>query len=151
MNTSSRFVVAIHIMTILDIAPRFRQIASVPSDFIAKSVNTNPVVVRRLLGMLRNADLVVSQPGAAGGSSLARPSERISLLDIYRAVEMGSLFPLHPSEPNPRCPIGRNIQDTLQDVLSKADQSMGHVLEGVTLHQITQDIMERAGMVDQAT
>ena len=147
MNNSSRFVVAVHIMSVLDIAPSYKQLSSVPSDKIALSVNTNSVVVRRLLGHLRKAGLVNSQAGAHGGSMLAKPSNKITLLDIYQAVDDGRLFPLHPSTPNLKCPIGRNIQEVLGSTLNEAEQAMEHELARVTLAQISDDIMHKADIV----
>lgn len=141
MNNSSRFVVAVHIMSMLDIAPSLRKVQSVPSDRIAMSVNTNPVVVRRILGDLRKAGLVTSQAGVQGGSMLAKSAKNITLLDIYRAVDDGRLFPMHPSQPNPRCPVGLNIQEVLKDTLNEAEQAMQRKLADVTLAQVSNDIL----------
>ena len=84
------------------------------SDYIAGSVNTNPVVIRRILALLARASLVRTQEGARGGTTLARPAEQIDLLAVYRAVEGGGLFALHPQPPNPACPVGCNIQAALE-------------------------------------
>ena len=119
MNSSSRFVVATHILAGMHCAQNLQGVSSVTSDFIAEGVNTNPVVIRRLLGQLRKAGLVDSQAGSKGGFSLAKPTDQISLLDVYRATEEGSLFHFHYTEPNQACPVGCTIQDSLKEICSE--------------------------------
>ena len=140
MNTSSRFVVATHILTALHIL-RERGIDAVKSDFLAESVNTNPVVIRRILGHLRKSGLVVSQVGAGGGFSLGRSAGSMSLLDVHRAVEEGSLYHFHYKEPNQDCPIGCTIQDVLQSVFSDAERAVEGVLRSKTLLEMAEEMM----------
>jgi len=147
MNTSSRFVVATHVM----VAMAAFKLASgkyqaFKSDFISNSVNTNPVVIRRILGLLRKAGLVTSQTGPEGGSKLARNPEKITLLEIYDAVEEGCLFHLHYRDPNQQCPIGYNIQDVLSGVFSDAERAIKNVLSEKTVADIARDIMNRSGI-----
>src|SRR5437667_14393 len=99
---SSRFAVAIHVLTLL--ASRDGPLTS---EYIAGSVNTNAVVIRRLMKALRGAKLVVSQGGPGGGWRLARAPEAMSLRDVYRAVEDPPLFRQH--DPSSLCPIGSTI------------------------------------------
>ena len=108
---------------------------------IAESVNTNAVVIRRILGMLKNAELVDMKRGT-GGSYLTKNIEAINLLEIYRAVEVledGGLFQIHPN-PNPNCPIGANIQSVIEVSLLNAQEAMENVLRKVTMHEIVSDI-----------
>src|ERR1051325_3100661 len=108
MNT--RFAVAAHVLP-------FRQSQGgepAPSELIASSVNTNPSLIRRLLSQLAKAGLTTSQMGTGGGALLARPADRISLLDVYHAIdEDAEVFAVHPG-PNPNCLVGRNIQAALR-------------------------------------
>jgi len=90
MGTSSRFAVAVH--TLAYIAIRSSASLAITSEMIAKSVNTHPVVIRRILGTLRAAHLVRSQPGNGGGWTLAKKASAISLCEIYGAVELEPLF-----------------------------------------------------------
>src|SRR5271169_2324333 len=91
---SSKLSVGIHILTIFALKPG----EPLTSEFISCSVNTNPVVIRRLLGTLREAGLVESRTGVGGGWSLLREPEQITLLDILRAVEpQNEIFALHRS------------------------------------------------------
>ncbi len=142
MNTSSRFVVAIHIMAALTL----KRDRPSKSDELSKSVNTNPVVVRRILGMLRKAGLVDSQTGPDGGSRLARAPEKIPLLDIYEAVEESELFHFHYAEPSCSCPIGAYVKDSLSPIFREAAEGMKSVLRGKHLMTVTKDILDRSGI-----
>lgn len=139
MQTSTRFAVAVHILTLLAQASDGPLI----SEQIAGSVNTNPVVIRRVLGYLRRAGLVASQPGARGGWTLVREPAAIGLRDVYRAVERDPLLALH-ERPNPACPIGRNIQQTLDSIFSDAQAALEQSLGGVTVADVLQGVLARA-------
>lgn len=125
---NSRFAVALH--TLLLLATNTQ--GPVSSDYIAGSVGTNPVLIRRLMGDLRAAGLVDSRAGAAGGFVLARPAERIGLDEIYGAVEGDPLFSRHGNA-NPKCPIGRAVGPLLDRVLGEAESAMLHSLKRTTL------------------
>lgn len=148
MNTSSRFSVAIHILSGLYIFDTFRTKGLMPTDMcvttsrkIAESVNTNPVVIRRLLGQLRKAGLVESHAGAQGGFSLARPAAKITLCDVYHAVEEGPIFHMHYAEPNEMCRIGCCIPDSLESVLTQATDALDDVLSKRTISSLGDEIM----------
>jgi DNA-binding IscR family transcriptional regulator len=117
---SSRFVVATHVLALL----AYGEGEAMTSEYIAGSVNTNPVVVRRILALLAKADLVATQEGAGGGVRLARPAERIDLRAVYAAVESDALFALHPQPPNPACPVGNTIQAALEPALKGAEEAL---------------------------
>jgi Rrf2 family protein len=103
-----------------------------------ESVNTNPVFLRRILGMLNRAGLVASQPGVKGGWRLVREPSQISLLDVYRAVTDGHLLPLHHSPPNPDCPVGGNIQHALTLHFGIAEEAFEQALAQQTIAQLLQ-------------
>ena len=137
---SSKLSVGIHIATIFALKPG----EALTSEFIGCSVNTNPVVIRRLLGLLRDAGIVESRIGSGGGWWLLVDPERLTLLDILRAVEpQNEIFALHRSEPNPECPCGLHIQSVLTEVYDKVQQGMTAQLAGVTIACIAAKIMER--------
>lgn len=138
---SSRVAVAVHVLTILT----SRRDEAVSSQQVAYSVNTNPVVVRRIVGALRRAGLVEVLPGSAGGARLARAPEDVSLLEVYRAVEAREeLFALHPQTPCQDCGVGANIQAALTGVFCEAQAAMEAVLGGVTLADVWRTV--HAGM-----
>jgi len=106
------------------------------SEQVAESVNTNPVVIRRMLCELAEAKLVVSHTGATGGSKLARTASDITLLDVYRAVEARGVFSLHRQPPSRRCPVGVNIETVLSEVLEEVDSAVDHVLAKITIKDV---------------
>ncbi|MDU7476058.1 MAG: Rrf2 family transcriptional regulator, partial [Paenibacillus macerans] len=78
---STRFSIAVHTLSLIAVTP------DCTGDFIAGSVNTNPVIIRRIMGMLKKAGLVEVRPGV-GGAALLKEPDRITLLDVYRAVNV---------------------------------------------------------------
>lgn len=142
MQISSRFSVAVHVLTLLAVTPPGELLTS---DRMAGSVNTNPVVIRRILGQLKKAGLVEVR-AAAGGTYLRRAPAAITLLDVYRAVEVveGDLFSVH-DKPNPQCPVGRNIQAALDDTLRRAQAALEQQLAGVSVAQVAAGMGELAG------
>lgn len=138
---SSRVAVAVHVLAYM----AWKRSEAQTSERIASSVNTNPVVVRRIMGALRNAGMVSVQPGVGGGATLARDPAEISLLDVYRAVEDGDeLFSLHPSEPARNCSVGGHIRDVLRPIFCRAHQAVEGVLAEVSIADVGQQVMERA-------
>jgi Rrf2 family protein len=138
MSHSSRFVIAAHVLALLAGGDG----SAITSDRIAGSVNTNPVVIRRLLALLARAGLVTTQEGAGGGSILARPAGEIDLLTVYRAVESGKLFAGHARPPNPACPVGARIQAALSPTLDAAEAAMLGTLAGTTIADVVVRIGE---------
>lgn len=137
---NSRFAVAIHILALLE----FEKEAHTTSDFLAQSIGTNPVVVRRIAKLLENAGLIEIHAGV-GGSTLTKTLDQIPLLAVYRAVEKGeteSLFAIH-EHPHPACPVGAHIQATLEDVFNEAQRALESVLQQQTLADIVQDLGRR--------
>lgn len=129
---SSRFSVAVHILSLIAVSPK-----ECTGDFIAGSVNTNPVIIRKIMGNLKKAGLVDVRPGVGGASLLKAPDE-ITLLDVYRAVDVveeGHLFHVHDG-PNPNCPVGRGIEAALRAEFTEAQAAMERHLEKTTLAQL---------------
>ena len=136
MTGNSRFAVSLHILAYLV----YRAEASVPSAEIAASVDTNPVVIRRLLSALVKARLVKAQKGASGGFRLASAPENISLLDVYRAAEPQPDHGLRHFSPNHKCPVGAKIESILLGIFFKAQASMEAELAHVTLAQVNSQL-----------
>ncbi len=143
MSLSSRFAVGIHILALIELNKE----GTSSSEFLASSVNTNPVVIRKLMGMLKKAGLVEVHPGIAG-AKLAKKLSDISLFDVYKAVNIvqeNELFSVHDN-PNPNCLVGRNIQNTIEPLFVAAQVAMEKVLEGVTLEDVVKDIADKGNM-----
>ncbi len=129
---NSRFSVAIHILSLIATTS---DKSLLTSDFIAGSVNTNPVVIRRMIGVLKKAGLLLSHSGVAGYELLVEP-KNLTLLAIYQAIDgPEQLFAIH-DEPNPACAVGREIQHTLEDVYTSIWQAMEGQLQAQTLQDV---------------
>ena len=103
------------------------------SEDLAFSVNTNATFIRSLLSRLQEAGLTTSQLGLGGGALLAKPPEKIRLLEVYRAVEEAEVFAFHRQGPNEDCVVGRNIQGAIRPAL---DEAVGALEERLTLTTI---------------
>ncbi|MFJ6210128.1 Rrf2 family transcriptional regulator [Lysinibacillus sp. NPDC092081] len=133
MKISSRFTIAVHILSIIKQNPS----TICTSEFMAQSVNTNPVVIRKIVSYLKKAGIVQVRRGT-GGASLVKDLEAITLLEVFRSVEVveeDKLFHLHEN-PNPDCPIGANIQAVLELILVQAQEAMEQVLANITMEQV---------------
>ena len=133
MASSCRFAFAVHVLAVLALK---RESGAACSDLLAGSVNTNPVIIRRLLTRLRHAGLVTTQKGACGGATLAAAPEKIPLDAVYRAVESGPSFSQHPHQPNQRCPVGAGIERVLDEIFSSAQTAFEDALARRTLADV---------------
>lgn len=132
MAANSQFSMAVHVLAML----AGSKDENLKSDFLACSVNTNAVVIRRLLGQLNHANLVVSQTGANGGSRLARCPKEINLAEIYKAVNCGEVFALHARAPSRDCPVGKNIEAVLGCIQKEMDKGIEEKLSRYTLQNV---------------
>lgn len=140
MQISSRFTVALHIFTCVE---TFKDQYKITSDFLAGSINTNPVVIRKILTQLKNAGLITVARGT-GGINPTRPLNEITFYDVYEAiepVENGDLFNFHTS-PNPQCPVGRNIHNLLDDKLKAIQLAMEDEMKKYTIDDLRGGIKE---------
>jgi Predicted transcriptional regulator len=140
MAANSQFSMAVHVLAMLAGSRE----ENMKSDRIAESVNTNPVVIRRLLGQLNQANLVISQTGANGGTRLARCPNEINLAEIYKAVSCGEVFALRPTTPSKDCPVGRNIEAVLCNLQKEIDTTIEAKLSGHTLQSIFESVGAKA-------
>lgn len=132
---NTRLSVAIHILTLVASNPN----EPLTSEFIASSVNTNPVVIRRISSLLKKAGILTSRPGVPGSALTKAPSE-ISLLEIYEAVQVqDDLFAIH-EKPNPNCPVGRNIQATLDKTYYSIQKAMENELKNKSLKDVIEHL-----------
>lgn len=139
MQISSRFTIAIHIFACIT---AFEKDYKITSDFLARSVNVNPVIIRRILQQLKAASLITVSRGS-GGASIAKPLDEITLLDVYNAVECvdnGTLFHFHEN-PNATCPVGRNIHHSLDDKLNRIQKAMENEMSKITIADIVADTL----------
>ncbi len=140
MQISSRFTIALHILTCVEF---FKEEYKVTSEFLAGSINTNPVIIRKILGQLKKAGLISVARGT-GGITVNRPLPEITFLDVYQAiepVENGDLFHFH-EEPNPKCPVGRNMHTLLDDKLKAIQDAMEEKMRTYTLADLETGLQE---------
>lgn len=138
MQISSRFTLAVHIFACIQF---FKDDYKVTSDLIALSTNVNPVIIRKILLQLKNAGLIHVTRGS-GGASITKPLNEITFLDIYYAVECiegGNLFHFHKN-PNPDCPVGKNIHLLLDNKLMRVQQAMEKELASITLEEVEKEL-----------
>jgi Rrf2 family protein len=138
MSRSTRFPAAVHILTLLAL----KQGECCSSEWIAKSVGTNAVVVRRIVGLLQQAGLVTSRAGSQGGAMLNGDPAKITLRDIYDAVEEQSVFCMH--QPHPKCPVACCVSDHVSDLIDNAEEQMKKALARTRLSSISKPAL--AGM-----
>jgi Rrf2 family protein len=138
MVMSTRFAVGVHLLTALAANPG----KILRSEDVADSVNTNPVVVRRLFSQLTTAGLVRARLGHGGGFELARPASDISLLEIFTALEKPDLFVAHRS-PSASCPVGAHILTVLREATAPAVGALLRELSRTTVAEIANAVLTR--------
>jgi Rrf2 family protein len=137
MAQNCRFAFAVHVLSCLALHPE----GAMNSDQLAQTVNTNPVVIRRLLLDLREAGLIETQRGPGGGAKLSREAKEISLAQIFRAVS-GEFQPFgeHPNVPAQGCCVGRGIKAVLESVAQKAAQCVQEQYAAMSLQDVVQQL-----------
>ena len=138
MQISSRFTIAVHMLLCMYI---YQEEYKVTSDIMAFSIGVNPVIIRKLLSQLKDAGLAEVKRGP-GGAVPAKPLEEITFLDIYRAVDCvgeNTLFHFHEN-PNPDCPVGKNIHRILDGRLVQVQEAMEQELGAITLAMVKEDL-----------
>ncbi|MGT2926772.1 Rrf2 family transcriptional regulator [Streptococcus cuniculipharyngis] len=116
----TKFSVALHLLTMISESQD-----ALTSGFLADSVGTNPSYVRKVIALLKKADLIKSRQGKSG-YELGRSATRISLLDIYLATQEQDrvrLFDRHQHS-NPSCPVGAYIEQGLTPVFEELEANL---------------------------
>ncbi len=136
MQISSRFTIALHILIAIE---TFKDEYRVTSEFLASSVQVNSVIIRNILLQLKTAGIVHIPRGRASGSiTLLKKTEEISLLDVYKAIEPlehDTLFAFHKN-PNPKCPVGKNVHNILDERLLSVQKAMEDKLAAMKLSDV---------------
>ena len=132
---------AVHVLAVL----AYKDGDRVTSALLACSVNTNPVIIRRLLLALQRAKLVETCKGAGSGSRLSRSPGRIDLAEVYRAVEAVEPFATPSRKPNTACPVGYCIRETLNRVFASAQGALERDLERTTLASVIRAVKASGG------
>lgn len=128
---NARFQIAIHILTLLNKAGD----ELLSSDFIAGSLNTNAALVRKEISNLRNHGFIASKEGKGGGYALGKPAAAISLADIYKTVKISAILGTSKNQPNPACPVGRQINGEINKLYNDVDQAVLKQLDSISLEK----------------
>lgn len=140
MHISTKFTIAIHILAAVDF---FGKEEKVTSELLSSSIGSNPVIIRNIMSDLKGAGLIETKRGP-GGIAISKPLDQISFYDVYEAVEKNKdgLFNFHEN-PNPACPVGRNIHAALDETLLKAQQGFEDSLKSYNVGGVVQKIKEQ--------
>lgn len=136
MAVNTQFAIAVHILAGLG----YRDDREATSSRLAMSVNTSPSFVRRTLAKLSKAGLVETTTGKAGTCRLVKQPEKISLLDVYKAVDAPKAFAIHTYANQKVCPVSCHIKTALENALAKTQKAMETTLADITLAEIITDI-----------
>lgn len=137
MQITSKFTIAVHIITAIDY---FKESEKVTSNFLAGSVGANPVIVRNVMGKLKEAGIIDINQGKSG-IVLAKELDEIIFFDVYKAVGCVSdegLFHFHEN-PHTDCPVGRNIHKALDEQLLSVQEAMEVQMKNITLADIVKN------------
>lgn len=126
---NSRFAISLHILVLLETAKE----ELVSSDYLAGSININPVLVRKELINLRKYGFVGSKEGKNGGSYLAKSAGSITLAEVYLATRQETLLGVAKNTPNPNCPVGKQINSHLNELYDATEQVLIRELSTKTL------------------
>ena len=145
MQITSKFTIAAHIIAAIDY---FKDSEKVTSNFLAGSVGANPVIVRNVMGNLKELGIIAISQGKSG-ISLAKELSKITFYDVYKAVDCvddSGLFHFHEN-PNINCPVGRNIHSAMDEKLQRVQSIMENELSCITMADVVADVRKAVGLV----
>jgi len=145
MQITSKFTIAVHIIAAIDY---FKDSEKVTSNFLAGSVGANPVIVRNVMGNLKESGIIAISQGKSG-ISLAKGLDEITFYDVYKAVDCvddDGLFHFHEN-PNINCPVGKNIHIAMDDKLHRVQSIMENELSRITMADVVTDVRKAVGLV----
>ena len=138
MQISSRFTIGVHLLAVINYLGEGKKVTS---SVLAGSIGVNPVIVRNVMGSLKEAGLISISQGKSG-ITLTRAPEQITFYDVYRAVDSVNdegLFHFH-EHPNPECPIGGNIHKAMDEKLKRIQKTMEDEMKKISLADVMTDI-----------
>lgn len=134
MHISQKCSVALHCLIFIN---EYSDSVNVTSSLLAKSTGCNPVIIRNILGGLKKAGIISTQPGA-GNTKLAKSPESITLYDICSALDpdgLLNLFGMH-SSPAEACPVGKSIHEVLQMPYGIIQKDLASSLKSIRMDSI---------------
>ena len=137
MQISSKFTIGVHLLAVINYLGEDEKVTS---SVLAGSIGVNPVIVRNVMGNLKEAGLISISQGRSG-ISLTKAPEQITFYDVYKAVNSvndDGLFHFHEN-PNQLCPVGRNIHAIMDSRLQEIQTAMEAKMRAMTLSEIMED------------
>ena len=139
MKISSRLSMSIHTLLAIN---SFSDKYKITSDFLASSINANPVIIRKIISQLNKAGITeIISPKL--GITIKLPLDEISVYDLYVAVDCldQQLFNFH-SDPNVNCPVGKNIHKVLDGHFSEIQLAFESMLRKIKVSTLTDELDE---------
>ncbi|MCV9930981.1 Rrf2 family transcriptional regulator [Flavobacterium sp. LS1R47] len=130
---SGKFAITTHILTLLSKFPN----DYLSSEYIAGSINLNPVLVRKEISNLKKNHVVESKEGKNGGTRLLKPASEITLLDIFKMTFDTVNLGYAKNQPNPDCPVGKKINENLDLLYADINEKINAQLSTVTLENFS--------------
>jgi len=130
---SGKFAITIHILTLLSKFPD----EYLSSDFIAGSMNVHPVLVRKEISNLKKNHIVESKEGKNGGTRLLKSSSKITLNEIFKMTFETVTLGFSKNDPNPNCPVGKQINKNLDNLYSDINKTINMQLSEITLEDFS--------------
>ena len=130
---SGKFAITIHILTLLSKFPN----DYLSSEFIAGSMNLHPVLVRKEIANLKKNNIVESKEGKNGGTRLLKPATTISLDTIFKMTFDTVTLGFSKNEPNPDCPVGKQINKNLENLYENINEKISLQLNGISLEDFS--------------
>ena len=141
MQISSKFTIGVHLLAVIDYLGEDEKVTS---SVLAGSIGVNPVIVRNVMGNLKEAGLISISQGRSG-ISLTKTPKQITFYDVYKAVDSvndDGLFRFH-EHPSPDCPVGRNIHSAVDGRLDQVQTAMENEMKEIKLSDVVQDVREQ--------
>lgn len=137
MRISAKCSIAVHCLIFIYEA---QGVAKVTSSLLAESTGCNPVTIRNIMSDLKKAG-IISSPRGTGGAKLLESPSRITLFQIYSALEpegIDTLIGIHPCQDR-ACPIAKSIRDVLKPPYEAIEDAVRQAMEGITLQSMIDD------------
>jgi len=126
---SGKFAITLHILTLLSKFPD----EYLSSEFLAGSMNLHPVLVRKEIANLKKNNIVESREGKNGGTKLLIPAKDITLDTIFKLTFEKVSLGFSKKDPNPNCPVGKQINQNLQSLYDDINDKISILLHGISL------------------
>ena len=138
MQITNKFTIAVHVIAATKF---FENKVKITSFFLAGSIGGNPALIRSVMRGLKAAGIIHTQP-LSEGIRIAKPLDAVTFYDVYKAVDCvgeKGIFHFHEN-PNPKCPVGKNIHAALDDKLKIIQTAMEESMKKITIADVMNEL-----------